>query len=102
MDRLCCWLLMLHDRVVDSNLRLTQEIIASRLGARLAGIIVAARLLQTMYAIDYRRGLHITDREALERTACECCAVMQNEFRSTPPARRLGGRLTLKAAVSNR
>jgi CRP-like cAMP-binding protein len=88
MDRLCCWLLMLHDRVGDSNLRLTQEVIASRLGARRAGITVAAGLLQAMRAIEYRRGqLHIIDREVLERTACECYNIMRNEQRFTPPTR---------------
>lgn len=86
MDRLCCWLLMLHDRVGDSNLRLTQEMIASRLGARRAGITVAAGMLQAMKAIEYRRGqLHIIDRDVLERTVCECYSIIQNEFRFTPP-----------------
>jgi CRP-like cAMP-binding protein len=86
MDRLCCWLLMLHDRVGDSNLRLTQEIIASRLGARRAGITVAAGVLQAMKAIEYRRGqLHITDREVLERAVCECYTIMRAELRFTPP-----------------
>jgi CRP-like cAMP-binding protein len=86
MDRLCCWLLMLHDRIGDSNLRLTQEIIASRLGARRAGITVAAGVLQAMHAIEYRRGqLHITDREVLEHTACECYTTMKNDYRFTPP-----------------
>lgn len=90
MDRLCCWLLMLHDRVGDSNLRLTQEMIASRLGARRAGITVAAGLLQAMKAIEYRRGqLHITDREVLERAVCECYTIMRNDFRFTPPSRRI-------------
>ena len=92
MDRLCCWLLMLHDRVGDSNLRLTQEMIASRLGARRAGITVAAGLLQAMHAIEYRRGqLHVTGREVLERAACECYTIMRNEFRFTPP--RSSGRI---------
>jgi CRP-like cAMP-binding protein len=92
MDRLCCWLLMLHDRIGDSNLRLTQEIIASRLGARRAGITVAAGVLQAMHAIEYRRGqLHITDREVLERAACECYTIMKNDYRFTPPLRRGGG-----------
>src|SRR6185295_14152247 len=78
LDRLCCWLLMLHDRVGDSNLRLTQEMIASRLGARRAGITVAAGMLQAMHAIEYRRGqLHITNREVLERAVCECYAIMR-------------------------
>lgn len=89
MDRLCCWLLMLHDRVGDSNLRLTQEIIASRLGARRAGITVAAGVLQAMRAIEYRRGqLHVTDREVLERVACECYSIMRNEVGFKPPTVR--------------
>jgi CRP-like cAMP-binding protein len=82
LERLCCWLLMIHDRVGGGNLRLTQEMIASRLGARRAGITVAAGVLQAMHAIDYRRGqLHITDRHVLERAVCECYTIMQNEFR---------------------
>jgi CRP-like cAMP-binding protein len=73
MDRLCCWLLMIHDRVGTSNLNLTQEMIASRVGARRAGITVAAGMLQEMGAIEYRRGrLHIVDRSKLERVVCEC------------------------------
>lgn len=86
LERLCCWLLMVHDRAGDGNLRLTQEMIASRLGARRAGITVAAGVLQSMRAIEYRRGqLHITDREVLERVVCECYSIMRNEFRFTPP-----------------
>lgn len=86
MDRLCCWLLMLHDRVGTDNLRLTQEIIASRLGARRAGITVAAGTLQAMHAIDYRRGqLHITERAVLEHAVCECYHIMKNDYGFTPP-----------------
>jgi len=88
MERLCCWLLMIHDRVGGNNLNLTQEMIASRVGARRAGITVAAGLLQTMKAIEYRRGqLHITNREVLERTVCECYNVMKNEWRFVPQPR---------------
>ena len=86
MERLCCWLLMVHDRVGDANLSLTQEMIASRVGARRAGITVAAGMLQSMKAIEYRRGqLHIVDREVLERTVCECYSVMQGEIGFTAP-----------------
>jgi CRP-like cAMP-binding protein len=92
MDRLCCWLLMLHDRIGDGNLRLTQEMIASRLGARRAGITVAAGSLQTMHAIEYRRGqLHITDRGVLEGVVCECYDVMRGEFALSPPHRHPSG-----------
>jgi CRP-like cAMP-binding protein len=85
LDRLCCWLLMLHDRVGDSNLRLTQEVIASRLGARRAGITVAAGVLQAMKAIEYRRGqLYIKERAVLERAVCECYTIMRDELMPPP------------------
>ena len=84
MERLCCWLLMIHDRVGGNNLRLTQETIASRVGARRAGITVAAGMLQEMHAIEYRRGqLHIVAQEVLEQQACECYVIMQAELK--PP-----------------
>lgn len=81
LERLCCWLLMLHDRVGETNLNLTQEMIASRVGARRAGITVAAGMLQDMHAIEYRRGhLHVRDREVLEHAVCECYALMGGEL----------------------
>jgi CRP-like cAMP-binding protein len=81
LERLCCWLLMIHDRVGGESLNLTQEIIASRVGARRAGITVAAGMLQAMKAIEYRRGrLHIIDREMLEQTVCECYNIMKNDL----------------------
>jgi CRP-like cAMP-binding protein len=86
LERLSAWLLMLHDRVGGENLRLTQEVIASRLGARRAGITVAAGLLQAMHAIEYKRGqLHIRDREVLEQAVCECYQLMRSEFEEMPP-----------------
>ena len=89
MERLCCWLLMIHDRVGGNNLSLTQEMIASRVGARRAGITVAAGMLQDMTAIDYRRGqLHISNREVLEHTVCECYNVIRSESGFIPPMAR--------------
>lgn len=86
MERLCCWLLMIHDRVGSANLSLTQEMIASRVGARRAGITVAAGMLQAMKAIAYRRGqLHITERELLEQAVCECYGIMQADFKKLFP-----------------
>lgn len=80
-ERLCCWLLMLHDRVGDQNLRLTQEAIASRVGARRAGITVAANMLQSARGIAYHRGeIHIASREILEHAACECYSTLKAEF----------------------
>ena len=86
LERLCCWLLMIHDRVGGANLRLTQETIASRVGARRAGITVAAGMLQDMHAIEYRRGhLYIRERAILEHAVCECYGIIQADFK---PRRR--------------
>jgi CRP-like cAMP-binding protein len=81
LERLCCWLLMIDDRVGGTNLSLTQEMIASRVGARRAGITVAAGMLQDMHGIGYRRGqLHIQDRNVLEHVVCECYNILRNVF----------------------
>jgi len=90
LERLCCWLLMIDDSVGGTNLSLTQEMIASRVGARRAGITVSAGLLQDMHAIGYRRGkLHIRDRNVLEHAVCECYNILRNEFAPSPQLFRL-------------
>jgi len=86
LERLCCWLLMIHDRVGSINLRLTQELMASRIGARRAGVTVAAGQLQEIRAIEYRRGqFHIINREALESMVCECYSIMQADVTQPEP-----------------
>ena len=86
LERLCCWLLMIHDRVGGDKLSLTQEMIASRVGARRAGITVAAGLMQSLHGIEYRRGqLHITNRQVLEQTVCECYSLIKGEVEVPPP-----------------
>jgi len=86
LERLCCWLLMAHDRMGANDFNLTQEMIASRVGARRAGITVAAGMLQSINAIGYRRGqLHVHDRGVLERTVCECYNIIRSERRFPPP-----------------
>ena len=86
-ERLSCWLLMVHDRVGGQNLRMTQEMIASRVSARRAGITVAAGLLQSIGAIEYRRGqLHIVDRGVLEQMVCECYPILKTELARSEPA----------------
>ena len=81
LERFACWLLMIHDRVGGENLKLTQEAIASRLGARRAGVTVAAGMLQSAGAIEYRRGqLHIKDRVRLEDAVYECYPLMKAEY----------------------
>ncbi|HEX7313803.1 MAG TPA: Crp/Fnr family transcriptional regulator [Pyrinomonadaceae bacterium] len=72
-ERLCTWLLMMHDRAGDHPLTLTHERISRHLGTRRAGVTSAATMLRDRGVIDYTRGqIRITDREALETAACEC------------------------------
>lgn len=72
---------MIDDRIGATSVDLTQELIASRIGARRAGITGAARILLEMKAVVYRRGhFTIVDREALIEMVCECYSIMQAEF----------------------
>jgi len=77
-DRLCTWLLMVHDRANQDSLRLTHEQIAHHLGARRAGITDACNSLRKAGIIHYRRGvIRISNRELLEAAACECHPVFR-------------------------
>jgi CRP-like cAMP-binding protein len=79
IEQLCTWLLMMRDRSETAALTLTQEVIARRLGARRAGITVAANTLRKAGAIAYRRGnIEVTDRGVLELKACECYGALRN------------------------
>ena len=78
--RLCRWLLQTSDRIGSEKLPLTQELIAQVLGIRRTTVTIMAQTLQRQGAITYMRGrISILDREKLERCACECYAVMQQE-----------------------
>lgn len=75
-QRLCSWLLMLHDRAGDERLPLTHERIARHLGTRRAGITELATTLRARGDISYSRGLiRIVNRQGLESIACECYRV---------------------------
>lgn len=81
INRLSCWLVMVHDRAGADELPLTHDSIAGQLGARRAGITQAAGTLQSMGAIRYSRGkIHVTDRARIETAACECYSTYKAEF----------------------
>jgi CRP-like cAMP-binding protein len=79
--RLAKWLLMCQDRSQTNDLQLTHEVIGTMLGARRAGITVAAGVLKQKGLIEYSRG-HITimDREGLEALSCACYPIVRKEF----------------------
>jgi CRP-like cAMP-binding protein len=80
-ERLARWLLMSYDRCQCDDLPFTQEFLAMMLGVRRAGVTEAAIILQTEGYIRYRRGnIKIIDRAALEHFACDCYAIVKEEF----------------------
>jgi CRP-like cAMP-binding protein len=80
-ERLCGLLLMIHDRIESGTFSLTHEALAEMLGARRAGITVAAGKLREAGMINYVRGhVHITNRSLLEVSACECYQTIRGEF----------------------
>jgi Mn-dependent DtxR family transcriptional regulator len=60
---------------------MTQELVASMLGVRREGITEVAGKLRQDGLLSYRRGhISVLDRSGLEARACECYAVVREEF----------------------
>jgi CRP-like cAMP-binding protein len=80
-ERMCRWLLMMHDRAESEVLTYTHEFLASILGTNRKSITLAAQSIQAAGLISYRRGaVRVLDRAGLERTSCECYAVVTERF----------------------
>lgn len=80
-QQLCRWLLLSLDRLPTDSLTMTQELIANMLGVRREGVTEAAGNLQRAGLIRYSRGhIEVLDRPGLEKTVCECYAVVKLEF----------------------
>jgi len=80
-QRLARWLLMVYDRMESTTFFLTQEFLATMLGARRTTVTLAASALQRRGLIKYSRGrIQILDPESLERAACECCRTVRNLY----------------------
>jgi len=81
VERLARWMLLMQDRIDSDTLQLTHEFIAIMLGARRAGVTVAAGSLQRDKVINYKRGrVTILDRRKLEEASCECHRVVKEEY----------------------
>lgn len=79
-ERLARWLLMCGDRVGDTSLPLTQELMAQMLGSRRASVTIAAGALQKAGLIRYTRGsISILNPAKLREAACECYPIMARQ-----------------------
>src|SRR5471032_1000094 len=93
-ERVCRWLLMMHDRAEGQPLPYTHEFLSHMLGANRKSVTLAAQSMQTAGLISYRRGtIQIVDRPGLEKATCECYAIVKERFDAflTPPATAVQG-----------
>ena len=69
-QRLCAWLLMLHDRVDGDFLQVTHGGLATQLGVRRASVTDALHVLEGEFCLRCQRGIIcLTDRPQLRRNA---------------------------------
>src|SRR5665213_2091196 len=80
-ERMCRWLLMMHDRAEGELLTYTHEFLANILGANRKSVTLAAQSMQTAGLISYRRGtMQVLNRKGLENASCECYAIVKERF----------------------
>lgn len=91
-QRMCRWLLMMHDRAEGDELTYTHEFLARVMGANRTSVTQTAQSLQRRGFITYRRGLmQMEDRAGMQGAACECYGVIKARFAkflSTPDSMR--------------
>jgi CRP-like cAMP-binding protein len=93
-ERMCRWLLMMHDRAEGEFLPYTHEFLSHMLGINRKSVTLAALALQRAGLISYRRGnIQIVDRRGLEKVSCECYSIVRDRFDAflTPPATAVPG-----------
>ena len=96
-ERICRWLLMMHDRAEGEALPYTHEFLSHMLGADRKSVTLAAQSLQTTGLISYHRGkIKVVDRVGLEKASCECYAIVKARFDAflTPPTTAVHGDTT--------
>jgi CRP-like cAMP-binding protein len=93
-QRICRWLLMMHDRAEGEALPYTHEFLSHMLGANRKSVTLAAQSLKTAGLISYYRGtIKVLDRPGLEKASCECYGIVRERFDAflTPPATAVQG-----------
>jgi CRP-like cAMP-binding protein len=87
-QRVCRWLLQAQDAVGGDTLHLTQEFLSHMMGVRRTSVSGSANKMQEEGLITYKRGvIRILDREAVEKTSCECYAAVRAALTDAMPRR---------------
>jgi CRP-like cAMP-binding protein len=80
-ERICRWLLMMHDRADGEVLAYTHEFLSDMMGVNRKSVTLAAQGMQTLGLIEYHRGkMQVLDRPGLEKASCECYAIVKARF----------------------
>jgi CRP-like cAMP-binding protein len=80
-SQLCTLLLRTIDRMRQDKLAMTHELLGNLLGCRRETVSHAALRLHANKVLEYRRGrIHVVDRAALERMACECYTSVEQSY----------------------
>ncbi len=79
-ERLCTWLLLVHELSEKKVLNLTHEQISRALGVYRPSVTCIALDLRNSGMIDYKRGgVSILDRDRLISSACDCYSELRSE-----------------------
>ena len=93
-QKMCRWLLMMHDRAEGQVLTYTHEFLSHMLGANRKSVTLAAQSMQAAGLIRYNRGkIEIINRPGLEKASCECYAIVKERFDAflSPPSTAVHG-----------
>jgi CRP-like cAMP-binding protein len=81
--RLVRWLLMTEDRTGSASFPLTQEYMAVMTGVQRTTVSAMAASMKKAGLIDYQRGnITVLDQPGMRARACECYALMEDQFKS--------------------
>lgn len=77
-ERMCRWLLAVHDRAHGNEFAVTHEILSGMVGASRQKITSVAGELQAAGHIRYQRGrVRVVDRAGLKKESCECYDILK-------------------------
>jgi CRP-like cAMP-binding protein len=87
LDQRCSrWLLTAHDRLRESDIPLTQEMLGEMFGVGRTYLTHIARVLKDRGAISYHRGnMRVENRRLLEKLSCECYRAVREHFERVLP-----------------
>jgi CRP-like cAMP-binding protein len=79
-ERLCCWLLYVHDAAGSNEFPMTHNLLANMMGVRREEVSKAASALQDDKVISYRPGqVTILKLAELKKASCECYRIAKGK-----------------------